>query len=52
MISILVVLSQLAAADEFAPRVDTLRFHVERLGAISVPEALDAEKAAKDEGKD
>ena len=47
MISILVVLSQLAAADEFAPRVDTLRFHVERLGAISVPEALDAEKAAK-----
>lgn len=47
MISILVVLSQLAAADEFAPRVDTLRFHVERLGAITVPEALDAEKAAK-----
>lgn len=47
MISILVMMSQFAAAEEFAPRIDTLRFHVERLGAVTVPEALNAEKAAK-----
>lgn len=47
MLSILVLMSQLVAAEDFAPRIDTLRFHVERLGAITVPEALDAEKAAK-----
>ena len=33
MISILLMLSQFAAAEEYAPRIDTLRFHVERLGA-------------------
>ncbi|MFO7973196.1 MAG: DUF5696 domain-containing protein [Candidatus Hydrogenedentota bacterium] len=48
MVSIVIMMAQLAAAtEEFAPRIDTLRFHVERLGAITVPEALDEEKAAK-----
>jgi len=47
MISILLMLSQFAAAEEYAPRIDTLRFHVERLGAITVPDALNAEKASK-----
>ncbi|MGI6459058.1 MAG: DUF5696 domain-containing protein [Candidatus Hydrogenedentales bacterium] len=47
MVSILVLWCQLAAADEFAPRLDTLHFHVERLGAITVPEAQQAAKAEK-----
>jgi len=28
MISIFLMLSQFAAAEEYAPRIDTLRFHV------------------------
>ncbi|MBN2312010.1 MAG: hypothetical protein JXR94_23735 [Candidatus Hydrogenedentes bacterium] len=47
MYAVLALATHLAAGDEFAPRIETLRFHVERLGAITVPEALEAEKTAK-----
>jgi hypothetical protein len=36
-----------AGADELAPRVETLSFHVERLAAIEVPAELEDEKARR-----
>ena len=33
--------------DALAPRIETLRFHVERLGAITVPETLLSEKESR-----
>lgn len=36
-----------AAGEDFGPRMETLRFHVERLGAIRVPAELEGEKAEK-----
>lgn len=48
MLSVLVVcLSLLQTPEALAPRVETLRFHVERLGAVTVPEALQPEKEAR-----
>lgn len=45
---IFAVLSTIGAADDaFAPRLETLRFHVERLEAIAVPADLEAEKQAR-----
>ncbi len=44
---ILVSVTLLGADDAFAPRLKTLTFHIERLGAITVPEALRPEKEAK-----
>lgn len=40
-------LSLLQAPDALAPRIETLRFHVERLGAVSVPESLIQEKESR-----
>jgi hypothetical protein len=48
MISMLVLaVSLLSANDALAPRLQTLAFHVERLQAIDVPPAQQAEKDAK-----
>lgn len=44
---ILVSVTLLGADDAFAPRLNTLTFHIERLGAVTVPEALRLEKEAK-----
>lgn len=44
MSAIIVFLTLFQTPDALAPRVDTLRFHVERLGAITVPETLQQEK--------
>lgn len=44
---ILALIGQLAAAEDFAPRLKTLAFHVERLDAITVPADLEAEKKSK-----
>jgi hypothetical protein len=38
------LMSTLGAEDAFAPRVETLQFHIERLGGIAVPAALEREK--------
>ncbi len=42
----------LQAADSFEPRVETLRFHKERLDAIVVPESLEQEKRERLDGLD
>ncbi len=47
MLATLLVLCQAFAADDFAPRVDTLKFHLERLGAISVTAENELEKEHK-----
>ncbi|MDX9976283.1 MAG: DUF5696 domain-containing protein [FCB group bacterium] len=48
MILVLTLLAtSLATPDALAPRLDTLKFHVERLGAITVPADLEDEKQAK-----
>ncbi len=41
-----------AGPDAFVPRVDTLKFHVERLGAVEVQPEMEAEKAEKLKGLD
>jgi len=46
-LAILLWTCQLAAADDLAPRMETLRFHFERLGAIRVTAEHEAEKQAK-----
>ncbi len=43
----LLCLGLFQSVEEFAPRVDTLRFHLERLAAITIPESLEAAKATK-----
>ena len=43
----LALLTQLAVNEEFEPRLETLRFHVERLGTITVPDDVQAKKTAK-----
>lgn len=42
----------LQAVEDFTPRIETLRFHVERLGAITVPAERQAEKEARLAGLD
>ncbi|MHB8953658.1 MAG: DUF5696 domain-containing protein [Pirellulaceae bacterium] len=44
---VLISLSLVAGEPEFAPRLETLAFHLERLNAITVPAEFSAEKAAK-----
>lgn len=44
---LLVAISLVTAADDFAPRLQTLKFHLERLYAISVPAELQPEKTSK-----
>lgn len=45
--AVIVCLSLFQTPEALAPRVETLRFHVERLEAITVPEALQPEKEAR-----
>lgn len=47
MIAAVVLCLGLFQTEAFAPRVDTLRFHVDRLEQITVPEALRVEKETR-----
>jgi len=47
MITFLMMMTQLAAAEDFAPRLAVLQKHLERLHAITVTQGLENEKAAK-----
>ncbi len=48
MLSLLIAAMSLAAADDaLVPRLETLKFHVERLHAITVPANLEGEKESK-----
>jgi hypothetical protein len=44
---LLLCLSHISTPDDLAPRLDTLKFHVERLGTITVTADVEAEKQAK-----
>ncbi|HPO17326.1 MAG TPA: DUF5696 domain-containing protein [Candidatus Hydrogenedentes bacterium] len=44
---VIAAMSLLGADDALAPRLETLKFHVERLHAITVPAELNTEKEAK-----
>lgn len=44
---LLIGASHLGTADDLAPRIETLKFHLERMGEITVEQALTDEKAAR-----